>query len=140
MIHVASGESMFQQERHSTATKTHLDQFRTLRLLLLLSIVAPASLANCQAPQQPPDQAADVSANVDQISFDLVAHDRKGRPVLDLKPAEIAVTDGDSPVTVSSLRLVTGNQEGEHLVILVFERPPRAAGARPGVDASWLKN
>jgi hypothetical protein len=92
MIHVAPGESMFQQEKHSTATKTHLDQFRTLRLFLLLSIVVPASLANC-ALQQPPDQAADASANVDQISFDLVAHDKKGRPVLDLKPAEIAVTD-----------------------------------------------
>ncbi|HEY6848506.1 MAG TPA: VWA domain-containing protein [Terracidiphilus sp.] len=140
MIHVARGESMFQQEKLSTATKTHLDQFRTLRLFLLLSIVVPASLANCQAPQQPPDQAADASANVDQISFDLVAHDKKGRPVLDLKPAEIALTDGDSPVTVRSLRLVTGNQEGEHLVTLVFERPPRAAGARAGVDASWLKS
>ena len=92
MIHVAPGESMFQPEKHSTATKTYLGQFRTLRLFLLLSIVVRTSLVNCQAPQHPPDQAADASANVNQICFDLVAHDKKGRPVLDLKPAEIAVT------------------------------------------------
>jgi VWFA-related protein len=131
---------MFQQGTHSTTPKTHLEHFQALKLFLVISIAVLASLANGQTPQLQVDQAADASANTDQISFDLVAHDKKGRPVLDLKPAEIAVSDGDSPVALSSLRLVTGNQEGEHLVTLVFDRPARAVGTRAGADASWLKN
>jgi VWFA-related protein len=131
---------MLQMSRHCSSRKTVAGQIHTAWQIVLWSIAVPAPLACGQAPQQPAVQAVDSSVNAGQISLDLVVHDKKDRPVLDLKPGDIAVTDGDSPVTLSSLRLVTGNQEGEHLITLVFNRPAQGGGSHVGAVPSWLKS
>jgi VWFA-related protein len=63
-----------------------------------------------------------IVSNVDEVTLDLVVHNRKNKPILDLKPEDIAVTDNGSAVKLSDLRLVTGASSAEHSVTLVFDR------------------
>ncbi len=72
--------------------------------------------------------APTILTNADEVSLDLVVRDKKNKPVTDLKPGDIAVTDSGSPVKISDLRLVTGGSGGEHLVTLVFDRFDPSAG------------
>jgi VWFA-related protein len=65
--------------------------------------------------------------NVNEVSLDLMVRDKKGKPVLDLKPTDIAVTDGGTPVKIASLRLVTGEHSTDHRLTLVFDRLDLAA-------------
>jgi hypothetical protein len=58
-----------------------------------------------------------------EVSLDLLVHDEKNRPVLDLQSTQIAVTDDGTPVKLSSLRLVKADAApSEHKVTLVFDR------------------
>src|SRR5580698_11094910 len=50
---------------------------------------APASTTTAAPAEQTPT----FSTNVDEVSLDLVVHDKKHRPVLDLKPEDLAITD-----------------------------------------------
>jgi VWFA-related protein len=93
-----------------------------------------------QAPKQPVSQEADLSVTADEVSLDLVVHDKKNKQVLDLKQGEIAVTDGGSPVTLNSFRLVSGEQKSERLITLVFDRPGPVTGNKQGTDLSLMKN
>ncbi len=80
--------------------------------------------------------ATNMMMSGDEVRLELVVRDAKNRPVLNLKPGEIAVTDDGSAVTLDSLRLVSGKDKAEHMVTLVFDRPPPAAEGRQGVDPS----
>ena len=46
---------------------------------------------------QNPAAAPTVKTNVDEVVLDLIARDKKGKPVTDLKPEEITVTDNGAP-------------------------------------------
>ena len=86
-----------------------------------------ASVASAQtAPATPTaggvaTQAPTVSTTVNEVSLDLVVHNKKHRAVLDLKPGDIRVTDNETPVSLSGLHLVTGNAETGHQITLVFD-------------------
>jgi VWFA-related protein len=70
--------------------------------LLLLSAPARA--------QQPAAQATLVKANVDEVVLDLVVRDKKGKPVTDLKPEELIITDNGVRQSITSFRLVRGSE------------------------------
>lgn len=74
------------------------------------------------------NQAPSIITNSDEVALSLVVRDKKNKPVLDLKPGDIAVTDSGSPVKISDLRLVTGTSNAEHLVTLVFDQLEPSAG------------
>jgi VWFA-related protein len=74
-----------------------------------------------QAGQGPAGEVPVIHANAAEVSLDLVVHDRKNRPVVDLKPDQIAITDNGTPVTLTSLRLVSDGAGSEHLVTLLFD-------------------
>jgi len=74
-----------------------------------------------------------IKSSVDEVSVDLVVRDKKDKPVLDLKPEDLAVTDNGTAVRIASLRLVNGNSHSEHLLTLVFDRLD-SAGARNARD------
>jgi len=57
-----------------------------------------------------------ISTNADEVSLDLVVRTKSGKPVLDLKPSDLAVTDNGVPVKLSDLRLVKGVSESQHLI------------------------
>ena len=103
------------------------------------------------APQSSPPQAssqtspqsagtAAIVTNVEEVTLDLVVHDKKDKPVLNLQPSNIAVTDNGIPVKLTDLRLVSGTANGEHRVTLVFDRlePSGAKNARE-IAAKILK-
>ncbi len=70
--------------------------------------------------------------NVDEVSIDLVAHKGRNKPVLDLKPEDLQLTDDGKPVTLSDLRLVSGRSVDRHFISFVFDRlgPSGATDAR----------
>src|SRR5579863_646987 len=95
----------------------------TLALLWVISVFAASQDSS---PKATPGQTTAV-VNVNEVSLNMVVRDRKGKLVSDLKPEDIAVTDGNSPVKISNLRLVTGDR-GEHLLTMVFDRMDSSAG------------
>ena len=83
---------------------------------------------------QPASPAAELAVNGDEIRLDMVVLDKKNRPVLDLKPEEIAVTDADAPVALNNLRLVAGKEKSGHPVTLLFDRPVAPNDPHQAID------
>src|SRR5271165_5369768 len=69
---------------------------------LILLAAAPSA-----APQQQP---ATVKTNVDEVLLDLVVRDKKGKPITDLKPEEITISDNGVKQTILSFRQVRGSE------------------------------
>ena len=94
----------------------------------------PASPTPAQTAQPSPQSPAvpELSTTVDEVSLDLVVRNKKNKPILDLKPSDLAVTDNGSPVSLSDLHLVTGQSTSDHLVTFLFDRldPAPAKAAR----------
>lgn len=61
-----------------------------------------------------------ISVNADEVLLDLQAQDSKGRPVLDLSPAQLSVSDDGRAVQLTNLRLVKEDSPSGHKVTLVF--------------------
>jgi len=59
---------------------------------------------------------------VDEVALDLIVHNKRHKPVLDLKPEDVAVTDNGVPVKLNGLHLVTGDSNSDHTVTMVFDR------------------
>jgi VWFA-related protein len=76
----------------------------------------------------------ELSVNPDAINLDIVVLDKKDKPVLDLKPEEVVITDGDSPVSLSSLRLLTEKDKTEHQITFLFDRPPPSSDPHHAPD------
>jgi len=111
-----------------------------VKLSACLALAFAVPWACGQAPSQPLSQGTDLSVNADEVSLDLVVHDKKNKPVFDLKQGEIAVTDDGSPVTLNSFRLVGAEQKSEHLIALVFDRPGPVVGTTQETDPAMMKN
>ncbi len=106
--------------------------------LLALILLIPRSYA--QTTPATKGESPTIVSNVDEITLDLVVRNKKNKPILDLKPEDIAVTDNGSAVKLSDLRLVTGASRAEHLVTLVFDRlEPSAATNARAIAAKILK-
>ena len=99
---------------------------------ILLAVILLAPLAYPQTAPAARTESPSIVSNVDEVTVDLVVHDKKNKPVLDLKPEDLAVTDSGSAVKLSDLRLVTGQSGAQRLVTLVFDRldPSSAKNAR----------
>jgi VWFA-related protein len=99
---------------------------RCLPIALLLLFVSPIGAQAPPEPQAPPaapDQAPGMSTNVNEVSLDLVVHDKKHNAITDLKPDDLTVTDDGVPVKLTGFRLVdreTAANRG-HLVTLLFD-------------------
>ena len=88
----------------------------------MLAVFLTACSAHGQAPVPTAPVAPPISVNADEVSLDLLVHDEKGRPVLDLQPSQIAVTDGGTPVKLTNLRLIKDDPANVRKVTLVFAR------------------
>ncbi len=78
---------------------------------------------HCFGQSEPatPAPAQTTVVNVNEVSLNLVVRNKQGKLVSDLKPEDIAVTDGGTAVKISTLKLVSGDS-GEHLLTMVFDR------------------
>ncbi len=87
---------------------------------------------------QPMKPATEFSVNGEGVHLNVVVLDKKDKPVLNLKPGEIAITDGDSQVKLSNLRLVNGKEKSEHLMTLLFDQPRLLEDGRGAIDPSAM--
>jgi VWFA-related protein len=87
---------------------------------------------------QPMKPETKFSVNAEEIHLNLVVLDKKNKPILNLKPGEIAITDGDSPINLSNLRLVNGKEKSEHLLTLLFDQTELDRNGRGAVDPSAM--
>jgi VWFA-related protein len=114
--------------------KALLGSFATIQLGLFVSPALSQTPAQVPSPAGMPEQATRVTSNVNEVSLDLVVHDKRHSSVLDLKPEDMVVTDNDVPVKLSEFHLVRGEaaQSRGHLVTLVFDpfQGPTALSAR----------
>lgn len=70
--------------------------------IVLIASVIPSHL--------PAQQPAAVKTTVEEVVLDLVVRDKKGKPITDLKPDELTISDNGSKQTVKSFRLVRGSE------------------------------
>ena len=87
----------------------------------VFSIASPAAPMAAQTPAVTGSTSAQSQA--DDVMLDLAVHDRRNRPVLDLRPGDITVTDNGKPVRLADLHLVNGDQKSPRLITLLFDRP-----------------
>lgn len=98
--------------------------------------VAPASSGGQAAPDT--EKIPTLTSNVDEVSLDLIIHNKSHEPVLDLKPSDLVVLDDGKQVRLTGLHLVSaeGPNAPGHLVTLVFDgfRGPIAKSAHQVAD------
>jgi VWFA-related protein len=128
---------------------------RLVSVGLLVSLCAPAghaqsalattpptseSASRSSAPADQPSAQPPSSAHADEVSLDLIVRTRKKKPVLDLKPSDLAITDDGSPVTLTGLHLVTAASAPDRLITLLFDRlDPSSARAARNLAARILR-
>jgi hypothetical protein len=72
-----------------------------------------------------------LATNVEEVSFDLVARDGKGRIVRDLRPEELQVFDNGAPVKLTSLRInETSPQTPGQTRLVIFSISDASRGCR----------
>src|SRR5580658_4869172 len=109
------------------------------KLISLFAFMLLFPQAYAQTTPAPQNQSPTIVTNADEVTLDLVVHEKGNKPVLDLKPGDIAVTDSGSAVKLSDLRLVTG-QSGARLITLVFDRlDPSSAKNAHDIAAKILR-
>lgn len=112
--------------------------FTTISIFLSVAVLG-ASFAQQSSPTTQPSPAAapqpsasqttskqTTVVNVNEVSLNLVVRDKKGKLVPDLKPEDIAVSDGGVAVKISTLHLVSG-KTGEHLITFLFDQMDSSA-------------
>src|SRR6185437_5774686 len=91
-----------------------------------------------QNQQAPAENAPDVTlhTNVDEVSLDMVVHDKGKKLILDLKPEDLQVTDEGTPVKLTGLHLVHGDSTRRHAISFVFDAfsGPTAKSARQAAE------
>ena len=103
-------------------------------------LVATFPMVRAHSQTNPTNQSPRGSAIGHEISLNLVVHDKKLRPVVDLKPEEFAITDNGSPVTFTSLRLINGKSGDDNLITVLFDRlQPNAMQTARDAAAQILK-
>src|ERR1035441_329690 len=134
------GRAVFKMNDCGVRGKIFDRQSMIVRFPALFVFAVAASWASGQATQPSASQAVDMHVNVEEVSLDLVVDTKNNKPILDLKPEEIEITDDKSPVKLSSLLLVSGKQESDHLITLVFDGTNRVAETGHKMDLSSMKS
>lgn len=86
-------------------------------------IFAAASLAQIAAQTPSSANPTNQQAATNNIVLDLAVRDHHNKPVVDLRPDEISLSDNGAPVKLSGFNLIDGKAKDDPLVTLFFERP-----------------
>ena len=93
---------------------------------------APAvARAQAQDPPAPAGQAPQFKTGTAVVVLDVIARDKKGRPVRDLKPEELQVFENDQRCEVRSFRLVESEGTIEPAAAALVAAAAAAAGLEP---------
>jgi len=114
--------------------------FTFMMLIVPRGYAQTAPAPNGDAPPAQKSESPSIVTSADEVTLDMVVHNKNNEAVLDLKPGDITVTDSGSAVKLSDLRLVTGQSAAQHQITLVFGRlePSGAKNARD-IAAKILK-
>ena len=74
-----------------------------------LVALGPGGPVAAQPPAPAKDQTT-IKTNVDEVLMDIVVRDKKGKPVYDVKPGDVTVTDNGVKQKLSSFRMVQGGE------------------------------
>ena len=111
---------------------------RTISLTLFVFLLAGITYSQTPAAKAPARPT--IETNVDEVSIDIVVRTKKNKPVLDLKPTDLAVTDDGTPAQVSDLRVVSGETASLHQITLLFDQlDPSAANNARSIATKILK-
>ena len=119
---------------HEMCACRSLRQRQTASKLAAIILCFLSPLAFCQAKATPHAKAGakartdTISLNVEEVSIDLVVHDKQHRSILDLKPGDIAISDNGTLVKLNNLHLVSADSSKGNLTTLVFD-PMQGAAA-----------
>lgn len=78
--------------------------------VLLAAAVFSVVQVSAQPPQSPGAPGPVIQANADEVVLDLIARDKKGKPVTDLKRDEITLMDNGARQNILGFRLVRGSE------------------------------
>ena len=93
-----------------------------LVLPFLLVLVAVTAVAQSPAVPVKPEPPAGSVSGAGEVVLDFVARDSHSRPVRDLRPEELKITDGGAPVKIARLQWVNGGGSGApRLVSFIFD-------------------
>lgn len=107
-------------------------------LVLSVALVAPLSLTTVAAlAQTSPQPAPEFRTGTAVVLLDVIARDKKGRPVRDLEPEELQVFENDQRCEIRSFRLIESEGTIEPVAAGAVAAPlpplePAAAGGAPG--------
>ncbi len=76
-------------------------------LFAAAALTSAPALARQAAPAASP-QTPTIKTTVDEVLLDIVVRDKKGKPINDLKPEDLSITDNGSRQSITSFRLVQG--------------------------------
>jgi VWFA-related protein len=72
---------------------------------------------------QPATETVNLQLPANEVLLDLVVRDKRNKPVLDLQPNQISVTDNGVSVPLTQLHMMSGKQQDAPLITLLFNRP-----------------
>ena len=92
-------------------------------MCVLLGLPSRAQTSVVSGPSVGDDTPSnEVHANPDEVLIDLVVRDKRNRPVMNLSPADIKVSDAGNPVQLADLHLVTPESGSATTMALLFDR------------------
>ncbi len=89
---------------------------------LVLSRGHAQGTASASSISQALPPAGSSASAVDDVSLDLVAHDKSYKLYRNLQAADLQVSDNGTPVKLKDLRLVSGESDFQHTVTFVSDR------------------
>jgi VWFA-related protein len=107
-------------------------------LVLSVALLAPLSFTTVAAlAQTSPQPAPEFRIGTAVVLLDVIARDKKGRPVRDLEPEELQVFENDQRCEIRSFRLIESEGPIEPVAAGAVAAPvtplePAAAGGAPG--------
>jgi VWFA-related protein len=82
----------------------------SIRLFAAAALIGLPAFTQQPTAPAPAPQSPTVKATAEEVLLDVVVRDKKGRPITDLKPEELTVTDNGVPQTITGFRLVRGSE------------------------------
>jgi VWFA-related protein len=76
-------------------------------LFAAAALTSAPALAHQAAPAAAP-QTPTIKSTVDEVLLDIIVRDKKGKPINDLKPEDLSITDNGTRQSITSFRLVQG--------------------------------
>lgn len=115
-----------------------MSNHRASRILAGVVLAASLFFARAQQAVAPPALASASANSADVMQIYLVAHDKKDKPVLDLKPDDLTITDDGTPVKLDHLRLADQHHDPKQVVSFVFDSFPPELDGQPPTNSSRI--